>query len=174
MEEEIKAVETPSETAAVTQTDVVDEWEVKFKTLQAEKEKIEAEKENYRKGLLKAKGYLPNEYPDTGEVPADIEEVVKKVISETLLDEKSRSTSEQERKLTEQLIAENKRLNELNLSLSNRSQVSSVGSSSGGEKLEVKSSGFWTKEQEAELKKKGLDPEKVRTNFQKIRDGKIE
>lgn len=173
MAEEIEAVKAEGEVAAVAQTEV-DEWEVKFKALQAEKEKIEAEKENYRKGLLKAKGYLPNEYPETGEVPADIEEVVKKVLSETLLDEKSRSANEQERKLTEEALAEIKRLKELNLSLSNRSQVGSMGSSSGGEKVEAKTSGFWTKEQEAELRKKGLDPEKVKANFLKIKDGNIE
>lgn len=169
MDEENKVVEKEVIDATDNQIPKVDEWEEKYKTLQAEKDKIEAEKENYRKGLLKAKGYLPNDI-QTDDTTPGIEEVVKKVISETLLDEKSRTSKEEERKLVESLIQENKKLKELNVSLANRSQIGSTASSSGSKMESPEKKHGWTDEQEKSLKSKGIDPIKAWTNFKAIKD----
>lgn len=169
MDEENKVVENEVVDATDDQTS---DWETKYQALQAEKEKIEAEKENYRKGLLKAKGYLPNDYADTSDTTPAIEEVVKKVIAESLIDEKSRTSKEEERKLVENLIQENKKLKELTVSLQNRSQINSSASSSSGSKAQPgdKKHG-WTDEQEKNLRSKGIDPTKAWENFQKIKKG---
>ena len=167
MDEENKVVENSSEEATVGETD----WKSEFDRLQIEKDKIELEKENYRKGLLKAKGYLPNDFPTEDTTP-DIEEVVKKVLSESLIDEKSRTSKEEERKLIENIIQENKRLKELNVSLSNRSQIGSTASGSGsGSKNEPEEKKHgWTDEQEKSLRGKGVDPIKAWENFKTIKD----
>jgi len=172
MNEQDKVVEGETVDATNSQIPETDNWEEKYKTLQAENDKLEAEKENYRKGLLKAKGYLPNDV-QTDDTTPDIEEVVKKVISETLLDEKSRTSKEEERKLVESIIQENKRLKELNVSLANRSQISSATSSSGsGSKADsdTKKHG-WTDEQEKNLRNKGIDPIKAWNNFKTLKEG---
>lgn len=154
------------------------DWEAKAKFLEAENFRIEGERENYRKGMLKAKGYSVNDLPQNDEngnnVPS-IKEVIKEVLNENEIEKQSRSLQEEQRKFQEDIIRENKILKEKVVSLNNKSQVGKGSpSGTGSESKDQKTNAHgWTSEQEASLRKKGVDPLKAWENLKKVNNGNI-
>lgn len=130
--------------------------------LAAELVKTQQERENYKRGMLKAKGKLPEDDEITPEL---IEDIVSKKVQEALDNKKDAEYEAREKALTAKLIKENQ---ELKLATQNRSQVSS-GTGQGASidsSPQVKTT-YFSEEQLAELKKRGVDPEKVKENILK-------
>lgn len=137
--------------------------QTKFDDLAAEKERIEAEKENYRKGMLKAKGKIE----DNPEPLEDEDERVRRIIRE----EQSRSDlariNAEQKKLIDDLTRKAK---ELSISVANRGTMPPAGGTSAAENVVTPKDDFWSPEQIAALKAKGLDPQKVKENYLKRKE----
>ena len=147
--------------AGTAPTSEVD-WEAKYNAQKDVSDKLEREKENYRIAMLQSRGYLTKKDDEkSGDVPTDIADVVEKVLKEKQVDESSRKAKEEERRLAEQVIQENKKLKEQIVSLSNRSQLGSVAPAGSASSVKDTSStpNYWTPEQEASLRAKGIDPD---------------
>lgn len=129
--------------------------------VRAEKARVEEERDNYKKGMLKAKGYLPNDGQD-GDDTLSVEDVVKKVI----LEQRTQDLTQREQDINKKILDENKTLKETIVAIQNKSQLGGAGSGSGADK-EPPLNNYWTTDQEASLKAKGLDPKKVWENYQK-------
>lgn len=133
-----------------------------FVELEAEKTRIAVERENYRKGMLKAKGKLPDDETDI--LPED--DRVRAIFREEMLNTQEAKIAEQNSNLVKSLLKKNE---EMATALKNRTQMTPSGgnSSGGGASPENR---FWTPEQEANLKARGLDPEKVKQNIIRNRE----
>lgn len=131
--------------------------------LAAELEKTRLERDNYKRGLLKAKG-KSEEIDDIDE--DKIQSIIDARIKEALESSKNEELEKREAELIEKLIKENK---ELKLAQANRSQVSSSGQGGGYSEQKPTEDKFFSAEQLAELKKRGVDPEKVKENILKNR-----
>lgn len=130
MEENNKAVETTTEQAA-TQTEEVNPLEAQLIEKDALILKLSSERDNYRKGMLKAKGKAGDE--DTEET---VEDKVSRLVKEQLLETEFSKVTAEKDDLIKKTIARNK---ELEVALKNRTQISSSGAGSGSEqKLTVK------------------------------------
>ena len=130
--------------------------------LAAELERTRTERENFKRGMLKAKGKLPEEE----EVPSNIDEIVQKKVEEAIYSKQEAELEAREKALTEKLIKENR---ELKLATQNRSQINTgTGQGASIETTQVKDN-YFSDEQLADLKKRGLDPEKVKANIQKYK-----
>lgn len=154
MSEENKGVETPVEVAPAQQE--VD-YEAKIASLDAELAKERTEKENYRRGMLKAKGKLPEE--DTNNLPEDWREEARRIALE--VNSSSRETRLQAER-DDLMKAALKRNKELELALKNRGQITSVSApGSNQERPEVKTDSYFSPEQVQSLKAKGWDDKKI-------------
>ncbi len=131
------AVETKIETAATQSETVVapTATEVDFEAELAKANdkiaKLGEEKENYRKGMLKAKGKLPDE-DDNSSNDEDVDSKVKRLVQEEMLKSKEAQAIAEKDALVMNLARTNK---ELSLALKNRQGVSSqTGQGSNQEK----------------------------------------
>ena len=127
------------------------DWEAEAKQAIADKAKFEAERDNYKKGLLMAKGKIEDD--GTADKLAEDATDITKIVAE------------QVKKVVEPFVKQNE---ELKVALANRSQIQSHSSggsqeSSSGETKQE----FWNAEQLATFKKLGIDPVKVYENWQK-------
>ncbi len=175
MNEEKTAVENQPETAASQAETVVTPTttEVDYEALLAEKDlelsKIQTEKENYRKGLLKAKGKLPESYqPDTDETETQ-ETLIRRIVQEENLHTKeARLQAEKDQALRAVL----KRNKELETALKNRGQIASPsGDGSNQEKPEGRKDSYFSNEQLSALRAKGYDDKKIellKANMSKV------
>jgi hypothetical protein len=159
------AVETKVETAA-TQQVVADQTttEVDYEAILKQKDdelaRVRTEKDNYRKGLLKAKGKLPDDYQsDTDDVEEDLNAKVSRLVQEQLLTTKEAQIQAEKDSLITNLARKNK---ELNLALKNRANVTSTSAQGSNEdKPEVKNDNFFSADQINSLKAKGWDDKKI-------------
>jgi hypothetical protein len=168
------AVEAQTETAAsqsqenqtVTTTGSEVDYEAELAKKDAEIAKINADKENYRKGLLKAKGKIPDEDDNSSNEGEDIDSKVKRLVQEQLLATKEAQAIAEKENLVKDLARKNK---ELTLALKNRGQVTSTsGQGSNQDRPEVKTDSVFSEAQLAALKAKGLNPEEVKNNLNKV------
>ncbi len=134
-----KAVDVPP-----TKDEPLD-YEKMFYDLLDENSKVVADRDNYKAGLLKAKGKDNPQDPDDS---SKLDGVAKQIGS--LQD------------LVKVVLKENK---EIKTALANRSQVPNAGTGSSGEDKKPTKEGFWTEEQVAYFKKKNIDPNKVKDNY---------
>lgn len=152
-------VETKTE-GAVTSESV--DYKAILEETQAQLIKIDAEKENYRKGMLKAKGKPADDYGE--EDSEDIDEKFRRIAREELLKTQESQLIAKRDDTLKNVLKQNE---ELRLALKNRASVgTATASGSNQEKNEVKDT-FFTDAQLAELKRKGLDPAKVKANMLK-------
>ncbi len=144
-------VETKSAVAPVAQ-EIVD--------IATELEIVRQERDNYKKGLLKAKSKL-NDFDSEEDLESKIASIVEKQITER----RNIELENKEKELLEKVIKENR---ELKIAMQNRSQISSgVGQgASSGIMGEVKEN-YFTPEQLAYFEKRKIDPEKVKQNILK-------
>ncbi len=145
------------ETAPAQSTEV--DYEAILTEKDAEIAKIREEKENYRKGLLKAKGKIPEDYqPDTDE-PEDQDSRTRRIVQETLLQTREAQLNVEKDQALKAILKRNK---ELETALKNRGQVtSSTGEGSNQDKPEGKRDNTLSNDQLNALKAKGWDDKKI-------------
>lgn len=160
------AVETKDEIAATQPTveATVEASEVDYAAILAEKEaelaKVQEEKENYRKGLLKAKGKMPVEEYPVDNLDETEEERISRIVDQRLLQTKE---SQLQAEKDAALAAVLKRNKELEIALRNRQQItaSSGGSNSDKPETPIKNDNFFSPEQISALRAKGYDDKKI-------------
>jgi hypothetical protein len=166
MNEDKNAVETQVEPAVIPQE--VD-YEAVLKAKDEELAKVKEEKENYKKGLLKAKGKLPEDYQTDTDEPEDAESLTRRIVQETLLSTKEAQLQVEK---DQALAAVLKRNKELELALKNRGQITSTSAEgSNQDKPEVNTDKYFSNEQIKALKAKGYDDKKIdilKKNMQKV------
>lgn len=158
-------VKTGAETASTQQ-------QVDYEALLAQKDaeiaKTRAEKDNYKRGLLVAKGKLPEEDEDSSETQ---EQMVRRITREELMNTKEAQLQAEKDEIQK---ASMKRIKELELALKNRGQITTnSGQGSNQEKPEVNTDSYFSKEQLAALKAKGYDDKKIETlkqNMHKVNE----
>lgn len=143
--------------------------EVDYAALLQEKEqeleKIARERENYKQGLLRAKGKLSEDEMFAEE--AAEEDRVRSLVREELLKTESARLSQEREELLKKVIRENKELK-----LANKTKFQKSGAPvSAGSNLERPESTteFWTEEQLAQMKARGVDPNKAKENYLKLK-----
>lgn len=156
MSEPIKPVETTEAKPAGAEPTAID-YQAELALKDAELAKVKEERENYKKGLLKAKGKLPDsELP--GEHEQDLEELVNRKVEEKLLDTREAQIQKEKAELLEKALKENR---ELRLAAANRAQIPSGSQGSSSETTVEPTGQFFSDAQIAELKKKGWDDKKI-------------
>ncbi len=172
MSETTQAVETKVEVAATqpgaesTHTDS----QVDFAAIMAAKDeelaKVKLEKENYRKGLLKAKGKIPDVEVTDDDTTETQEEMTRRIVREEQLAGQEAQLSAEKDAALAAIIKQNQ---ELRLAMKSQNAVGSGGVSGNQAKNEIKvTTDFFSAEQLADLKKRNLDPEKVKANLLKL------
>lgn len=160
------AVTPPKEEAPIPASEV--DYEAELTKVNAELVKTREEKENYRKGLLKAKGKLPGDTDLDDSDPEELETLVDRKVNERFL-----STKEAQLQAAKDAIIEgqSRRLKELEVALKNRGQITSTSAAgSNQDKPEVKTDSYFSPEQIQSLKAKGWDDKKIeeaKKNMQK-------
>lgn len=136
--------------------------QAQYEALEAEKARIAAEKENYRRGMLKAKGKSYED--DNQDLPE--EDKLRSIVREELLNTQELKNAKQNEDLVKSLL---KKTQEMATALKNRTQMTPSGGSSAGESAPSKDH-FWSAQQLADLKARNLDPDKVKQNVLKNRE----
>jgi hypothetical protein len=164
MNETNNGVEETVETATVQQ-EVVTETatEVDYEAILAEKDaqlaKVQQEKDNYRKGLLKAKGKIPEDYQSDTDEPETMETIIDRKVQEKFLSTKEAQLQAEKDQALRAVLKRNK---ELETALKNRGQITSTsGDGSNQEKPEGKKDNYFSNEQIAYFKNKGWSNEKI-------------
>lgn len=159
MAETKTAVETKVETA-VTPLVVVD-TAPDYEKLLAEKNvalaKAKEERENYRRGMLKAKGKLPDSNKSGDETPGLSELVAEEVKAQLLNTTEARLTAERD-ELNEKILKENR---ELRIAVANKGGVSNSPVGTGVEATQTPKDQFFSDAQITDLKKRGWDDKKI-------------
>ncbi len=130
--------------------------------MDAKMAKIETEKENYRKGMLLAKGKTADDSDET------IDEKVERLVNEKLLNTEVVKIQSQKDEVIKSAL---KRNAELELALKNRGQVS-TGTSTSVDTTPVAKSTYFSDDQVQALKAKGWDDKKIESlmkNAQKLK-----
>lgn len=157
MQDEPKAVETKVEAAAPQSTGV--DYEATIAAKDAEIAQVREERENYRKGMLKAKGKLPEDVQVDTEDSEDIDAKIDRKVQEKLLATKEAQLQAEKDAAYAAVLKRNK---ELEVALKNRGQITSpAGIGSNQEKPEVKTDNYLSTEQLAYFKSKGWDEKKI-------------
>ena len=122
---ETKEVETKEQVASPAQT----ELEAQLAEKDARIAKLTSEKENYKKGMLKAKGKVKDE--DYSEpVDEDLDAKIARKVQETLLDTQLQNALKEKDDLIKKALERNK---ELETTIANRSQISGAPVGAGSE-----------------------------------------
>jgi len=158
MENEVKGVEAEIVPAPVQQ-------EVDYEAILAEKDaelaKISQEKDNYRKGLLKAKGKIPEDYQSDADEPETTEALIDRKVREAILSTKEAQLQVEKDQTISALIKRNR---EVETALKNRGQISSsAGEGSNQDKPEGKKDNYFSNDQISALRAKGYDDAKIET-----------
>lgn len=149
-----KAGEAQAQAAPVAVESGID-FEQAYNSLSEEYKQLETEKENYRKGMLKAKGKIKNE--DDSAASEDIESIIDRKVAEKVISQRELDLKARENALIKQAFAKNK---ELSLALKNRSQQgSSMGVHSEG--TVTTNDRMLSPDQISSLKAKGWDDKKI-------------
>jgi len=175
MENKTPAVEIKVESAAtstetvVTPTTTEVDYEAVLARKDAELAEVRTERENYRKGMLKAKGKLPEENDLDNNSSEDMESIIDRKVTEKLLSTKEAQLQAEKDQALKAVLKRNK---ELETALKNRSQISSTSAQGSNEdKPEGKMDNYFSNEQLNALRAKGYDDKKIETlkkNMQKV------
>lgn len=157
---------TSSETVVTPTTTEVD-YEALLKQKDDELAQVRTEKDNYRKGLLKAKGKIPVDYQADTDEPEDAESMTRRIVQETLLSSKESQLQAEKDQALKAVLKRNK---ELEIALKNREQInSSSGDGSNQEKPEGKKDNYFSNDQISALRAKGYDDKKIETLKENMR-----
>ena len=165
-----KGVEAKETTTAPVVTEGVEkeesgaptDYEKEFNALLEENARIANDRDNYKKGLLQAKGKLAQ---DLGADEIDLDTLVEKKVQDTLLRTKEFQNEQAKQELIRNIVKENKELKNALLARDGISRVAG-GGSAGPTETKVSS---WTPEQIEYFKKRGLNPDKVKDNYTKFK-----
>lgn len=166
MSTETTAVETTTETAATqsqeNQTVTTDsgvDYEAELTKANEKIVKLGEEKENYRKGMLKAKGKIPDEDDNSSNNGEDIDSKVSRIVQQKMLETREAQALADRDNLVSKITKENK---ELKLALKNRGQVTSTSAQgSNQDRQEGKIDNILSNEQLNSLKAKGWNDKKI-------------
>lgn len=165
MEIENKGVETTIENAPTQSEASVthNTEEVDYEAIIAEKDrqlaKVNEEKENYRKGMLKAKGKLPEDGQMDNDSPEELDYIIERKVAEKLLSTREAQIQAERDAAMKAVLKRNK---ELETALKNRSQVTSItGIGSNQEQPIGKSDDYFSNDQIKALRAKGYDDKKI-------------
>jgi hypothetical protein len=136
--------------------------------LEEQNKKLSEERENYRIMGLKAKDKI-KALRDQG---YDVGEEEKPQFNEDSIIDKVVERLKPIIQPKEEVDSLKTKISELATALKNRSQINNAGSG-GGEETEAPKKEFFTPEQIADLKARGLDPKKVEENMKRNKDGKF-
>lgn len=137
-----------------------EDYAARIAELESENARLENDRNNYRKAALVAKGRIE---PDEDESP-DLDTLIQQKVEAAMFDTKKAVIEQEKESLLQKALRENE---ELRKAASNRGQVSiASGAGSNMDKPEVREN-YWSPEQEAALKAKGLDPQKVMNRLPK-------
>lgn len=117
--------------------------------------KLAAERDNYKKGMLKAKGKLKDDITDEEET---VEDKVDRLVKEALLDTQFTDAQRQKDQLIKDALARNK---ELETALKNRSQISPAEAGSGSDSKFVVKDNVLSEEKLKQLKAMKWDDKKI-------------
>jgi hypothetical protein len=170
MEPEKKEVEKKEVDASTTQQEVkkeesgasADQKVVDFAAELAKKDaelaKLATEKENYRLGMLKAKGKIQNdEVVDEVDKP-DLDSLISEKVQAALYSEKERQLQAEKDALLQDAL---KKVKELSTALSNKQGISTAASGTSSDSA-VTTTQYFSNEQIAELKARGLTDEMIK------------
>ncbi len=156
VEKNVEEAVTPGE------ADLLDE----FQKVLTENEKLRVSEANWKKvGLAKKRGEpVPEEFQNLTEEEIDkrAEEKAERLVAEKQLQE----SEQKQRDIALKALKENR---ELKIALRNRSGIATTPTGTGAPDLAKSKDTFWTAEQLAYFKKKGLDPNKVKENYLKLK-----
>jgi len=144
------------------------DYEALLQEKEQELEKIAIERENYKQGMLRAKGKLSEDEMFAEE--AAQEDKVRSLVREELLKTESARIAQEREEILKKVIRENKELK-----LANKTRFQKSGSPvSGGSNMDRPESTteFWTEEQIATMKSRGIDPDKAKENYLKLQASK--
>ncbi len=156
-DEEKKAVETAEAEAAAAEAKEPTELEKALAEKDAQLVKLAAERDNYKKGMLKAKGKVPKDDEDDSD-EEEIEEKVTRLVKEQLLETQFNLAQKEKDDLILKTLARNK---ELETALKNRSQISTAGAGSSSETKLSPKDPVLSAEKLASLKALGWDDKKI-------------
>lgn len=159
-EKKVEAVETKVEVS-------VDELLKRNEALEKENDEIRenlnqvaAERENYKKVALSKKGKSGDDTEESED------ERIARIVQEKLLDTREANLLKKKADIADRVVQENK---ELKVALKNRAQIGASAGQGGGQGGDVKTD-FWTPDQLAYFKKRGIDPEKAKENYLKLKN----
>lgn len=167
MEEEKKAVEEGAGEAAAQQVTEENPLEKELAVKDALIAKLTTERENYRKGMLKAKGKISEEEEDDSE--ESLEDKVQRMVKEQLIDAQLNQAQREKDDLLKSALARNK---ELETALKNRSQIATAGQGSGSETKVTPKDNILSEEKLKQLKGLGWDDKKIelyKKNLMKVK-----
>lgn len=135
------------------------DYQAELAAKDAELVKVREEKENYRKGMLKAKGKPADSGKGAQDGELSLEEKIAEAVKAQMLDSAEVRIQREKDEVSAKILKENR---ELRLAMANKSQISngSVGASSETT-IESKAGQFFSDAQLADLKKRGFDDKKI-------------
>ena len=139
-----------SDGAKIQDEDLLEVLQAKDEEIQ----KIAAERDNYKKGLLKAKGKIQDDEDET-EDPTDL---MRRIAREELLASQEGILRKEKDELIKKVLKENK---ELKLASRNREQLSKTENSTSVDTPKPEKTDTLSKDQIESLKKKGWDDKKI-------------
>jgi len=143
--------------SAVTEQEV--DLEAVIKSKDEELAKVQAERDNYRRGLLKAKGKMP-EAKDADDLdPQNIDEIIERKVSEKVLATREAQILAEKNAAFAQVLKRNK---ELEVALKNRAQVASPSAAGSNQAEPSVNTSYFSADQIASLKKRGFNDEMVK------------
>lgn len=157
-EEEKKAVEEAEAAAAQKKIDEAEpsEIEKQLAAKDAEIAKLAEERNNYKRGMLKAKGKVKDDDDDLEE--DDIDTKIEKKVQEKLLDTQWMNAQKEKDEIIKKALERNK---ELEIAVKNRSQISKEGNGSSSEQKMAPKDAILTEEKLKQLKGMGWDDTKI-------------
>lgn len=184
MKDEDKAVEEILDPAAVQEEGVKTEdqnapLDPEIQKLLDDKDeelkKVRTERDNYQKGLLLQKGKLgkgsveDDDIEDDGKLtPEKIRELTRSVVREEFLSAEELRIQKEKDDLIKKIIKEN---NELKLANRTKNNLQKAPAAGGGNLDKPKGDPqFWSEEQLAFMKKKGINPDLARENYLKLKN----
>lgn len=168
-DEEKKAVEEAEKAKAAAAEAQPSELEVQLAEKDVEIARLTTEKENYKKGMLKAKGKLPKDDEEEDDSEESVDDKVKRLVKESLLDSQIGKVQSEKDNLLKKALARNK---ELETAIKNRSQISTADAGSGSEQKLVIKDTTLSAEKLAKFKSMGWDDKKIeryKQNLSKLR-----
>lgn len=151
-------VEAISTIAPVEEADLLKEYQ----RLMEENKRLAEDRDNYRAGMLKYKKGEPS-------VPLEEEEIEKRALerANTIIIQKERdAAAAKANEIALQALKENR---ELKLALKSKTATATAPVTASNTGIPTSSTSFWTPEQIAALKARGVDPEKAKENYLRMK-----